>query len=137
MPTEPMLTEDTETPMMEATSIPKMDDAVTEMIVDEPGKLMGGKRLDDILKERKKQKQPAKSFVDDNFGERPDDPNDTFDYGVGNLVKQTIYALAAALVAFDIYLNSPLFERKAPPPVVTEMSKTLQEAYGSPVTDTP
>mmetsp|Transcript_4782 Transcript_4782/g.12354 ORF Transcript_4782/g.12354 Transcript_4782/m.12354 type:complete len:186 (+) Transcript_4782:25-582(+) len=109
-----------------------------QLIVDEPGKLVGS-RLDDL-----RPKKPAKS--DDPLdglkrdisllgGKRPDDPTDAFDYGVGGLIKQTVFILSAALIVFDLYLNSPFFERAAPPPLVTavtdELAKTAVPAEGN------
>ena len=117
----------------------KEEEDLASLIVDEPGKLLGTS-----LSQARKKKPLAppeektlvdglKRSVETNFGKRPQDASDAFDYGVGNLIKQTIYALSAALIFFDLYLNSPFFQRQAPSPVVTAISEELKK--NQPVTD--
>lgn len=40
--------------------------------------------------------------------------SDAFDYGVGGYVKSGIYVFGACLVFWEIFINSPFFERKLP-----------------------
>ena len=65
-------------------------------------------------------------------GARPADPTDTFDYGVGGVVKKAVYGLAFAAVVWEVYINSPLFERAAPPPAVTAVKEEMSK-YQPPV----
>lgn len=114
----------------------------SNLIVDEPGKLVG-KPLADTLRSREQEKtsngderplslDDLRRDVELLGGRRPDDPTDAFDYGVGGLIKQTVYILAAALVIFDLYINSPFFQRAAPPPIVTAVVNEVQK-YPAPV----
>ncbi|KAG5179872.1 hypothetical protein JKP88DRAFT_241833 [Tribonema minus] len=49
----------------------------------------------------------------------PKRSSDWFDYGLGGLVKRSVYFLGFLAVLWEIYLNSPFFERALPPaPVV-------------------
>ena len=115
------------------------EEDLASLIVDEPGKLLGTS-LSQARKKKPLAPPEEKTLVDGlkrnvetNFGKRPQDASDAFDYGVGNLIKQTIYALSAALIFFDLYLNSPFFQRQAPSPVVTAISEELKK--NQPVTD--
>ena len=65
-------------------------------------------------------------------GERPADPTDSFDYGVGGIVKKAVYATAFAAVIWEVYINSPFFERAAPPPAVTAVQEEMSK-YQPPV----
>eukprot|EP00633_Aureoumbra_lagunensis_P007208 CAMPEP_0197314058 /NCGR_PEP_ID=MMETSP0891-20130614/31911_1 /TAXON_ID=44058 ORGANISM="Aureoumbra lagunensis, Strain CCMP1510" /NCGR_SAMPLE_ID=MMETSP0891 /ASSEMBLY_ACC=CAM_ASM_000534 /LENGTH=174 /DNA_ID=CAMNT_0042802307 /DNA_START=1 /DNA_END=525 /DNA_ORIENTATION=- len=113
-------------------------DNTTSLIVDEPGKLVGGSLSDVVNKQKKDQDESLdmvetlKKGVEDRFGKRPQDASDAFDYGFGNLVKQTVYLLAGALIIFDIYINSPFFERAAPSPVITAISEEIQKTTNNP-----
>uniref|UniRef100_A0A7S2CAJ7 Uncharacterized protein n=2 Tax=Octactis speculum TaxID=3111310 RepID=A0A7S2CAJ7_9STRA len=40
--------------------------------------------------------------------------------GVGSIIKNTIYAFSIGLVLWDVYINSPLFERKSAPMSIDE-----------------
>lgn len=40
---------------------------------------------------------------------------DFFEYGIGGLVKKSVYACIAFAVLWEIYINSPFFERALPP----------------------
>ncbi|KAK7241009.1 hypothetical protein SO694_00054150 [Aureococcus anophagefferens] len=44
-------------------------------------------------------------------GRKPDDPLDAFDYGIGGIVKRSVFFLGISAFAFDPRLNSPFFER--------------------------
>ena len=53
------------------------------------------------------------------LNEKPLGPNgrelsDAFDYGIGALVKNAVYIIGAVFVAWEIFINSPFFERKLP-----------------------
>jgi len=113
---------------------------VESLIVDEPGKLFGAPIEDIVKKKRPSPKRappeaPAigdalKRGVDSLGGTKPEDPSDAFDYGLGGLIKQTVFVLSAALILFDLYLNSPLFERRAPPPIVTAVTEEISKYSG-------
>lgn len=111
-------------------------DNVTQFIVDEPGKLVG-KPLDDARAERREARadigeatvtlEKLKRNVANLGGKRPDDPSDAFDYGFGGLIKTTVFVLSGALIAFDLYINSPFFQRAAPSPVVSAVSSEFEK----------
>ena len=50
-----------------------------------------------------------------------------FDYGVGGIVKKAVYATAFAAVIWEVYINSPFFERAAPPPAVTAVQEEMSK----------
>lgn len=113
-------------------------DNATSLVIDEPGKLVGKPLADVRPKKRIRQEDEDKITlaklrrdVELLGGTRPDDPSDAFDYGIGGLIKQTVLVLSGALIAFDIYLNSPFFERAAPPPVVTAVKSEISK-FASP-----
>ena len=47
-------------------------------------------------------------------GKRPDDPTDTFDYGLGGIVKSFVFFVSGLAIVWEI-INSPFFERAAEP----------------------
>ncbi|KAH8097934.1 hypothetical protein JL720_853 [Aureococcus anophagefferens] len=67
-------------------------------------------------------------------GRKPDDPLDAFDYGIGGIVKRSVFFLGISAFVFDLDLNSPFFERAAEPPALTaakeEMAKYQPEKDG-------
>ena len=77
--------------------------------------------------EEKDYREAVKKGVYKLGGDRPFDPNDVFDYGIGGIVKKSVYFVAAAAFAFDIYINSPLFDRKAPPPIVSAWNQEMED----------
>ncbi|KAJ1459976.1 hypothetical protein M885DRAFT_510476 [Pelagophyceae sp. CCMP2097] len=130
--------------------IPKLDPRLDAFIVDEPGNSLlptresvDKKRGESIDKKRRKEDailkaETEKMSLEGNFkalreraaklgGKAPQDPTDAFDYGIGGLVKKSVYATAAILVAWEIYLNSPAFERAAPPPLVQGYARELEQ----------
>ena len=146
------------------------DEDLKSLIVDEPGKLFGQTADEQLFGSRPKgapapkMRAPTPKVEDDvdskwplprlnlpDFGgvekiggERPADPTDSFDYGVGGIVKKAVYATAFAAVIWEVYINSPFFERAAPPPAVTavqeEMSKyqpPVEEAADAPDSPAP
>ena len=147
------------------------DEDLKSLIVDEPGKLFGQTADEQLFgarpkgapapKLRAKPQAPVEDDVDSKWplprlelpdfgsvekigGERPADPTDSFDYGVGGIVKKAVYATAFAAVIWEVYINSPFFERAAPPPAVTavqeEMSKyqpPVEEAVDAPDSPAP
>jgi hypothetical protein len=139
------------------------DEDLKSLIVDEPGKLFGQTADEQLFgsrpkgapapKLRAKPQQPAEDDVDAKWplprlnlpdfgsvekigGERPADPTDSFDYGVGGIVKKAVYATAFAAVIWEVYINSPFFERAAPPPAVTAVQEEMSK-YQPPVEDAP
>ena len=130
-----------------------------DLIVDEPGKLFGSsvdaqleaRRAGGAPKRaRKAAPEPAEDrggFALPKFelpetdavarqlgGRKPDDPLDAFDYGIGGIVKRSVFFLGISAFVFDLYLNSPFFERAAEPPALTaakeEMAKYQPEKDG-------
>jgi len=67
----------------------------------------------------------AKDVAEKVGGARPESPNDGFDYGVGGIVKKAVYALGAAAILWEVYINSPLFERQAEPPAIAAMKSEM------------
>ncbi|CAH0375146.1 unnamed protein product [Pelagomonas calceolata] len=135
------------------------DEDLKSLIVDEPGKLFGQTADEQLFGSRPKgapapklrAKQPVveEDDVDSKWplprlelpdfggvekigGERPADPTDSFDYGVGGIVKKAVYATAFAAVVWEVYINSPFFERAAPPPAVTAVQEEMSK-YQPPV----
>ncbi len=135
------------------------DEDLKSLIVDEPGKLFGQTADEQLFGSRPKgapapkmrAKQPVveEDDVDSKWplprlnlpdfggvekigGERPADPTDSFDYGVGGIVKKAVYATAFAAVIWEVYINSPFFERAAPPPAVTAVQEEMSK-YQPPV----
>ena len=150
------------TPMMTPAAAP-FDEDLKSLIVDEPGKLFGQTADEQLFgsrpkgapapKMRAKPQQPAEDDVDSKWplprlelpdfggvekigGERPADPTDSFDYGVGGIVKKAVYATAFAAVIWEVYINSPFFERAAPPPAVTAVQEEMSK-YQPPVEELP
>jgi len=146
------------TPMMTPAAAP-FDEDLKSLIVDEPGKLFGQTADEQLFGSRPKgapapklrAKQPVveEDDVDSKWplprlnlpdfggvekigGERPADPTDSFDYGVGGIVKKAVYATAFAAVIWEVYINSPFFERAAPPPAVTAVQEEMSK-YQPPV----
>jgi hypothetical protein len=146
------------TPMMTPAAAP-FDEDLKSLIVDEPGKLFGQTADEQLFGSRPKgapapklrAKQPVveEDDVDSKWplprlelpdfggvekigGERPADPTDSFDYGVGGIVKKAVYATAFAAVTWEVYINSPFFERAAPPPAVTAVQEEMSK-YQPPV----
>ena len=134
-------------------------DSLKSLIVDEPGKLFGQTADEQLFgsrpkgapapKMRAKPQAPVEDDVDSKWplprlelpdfggvekigGERPADPTDSFDYGVGGIVKKAVYATAFAAVIWEVYINSPFFERAAPPPAVTAVQEEMSK-YQPPV----
>ncbi|KAH8058420.1 hypothetical protein JL722_6283 [Aureococcus anophagefferens] len=130
-----------------------------DLIVDEPGKLFGSsvdaqleaRRAGGAPKRaRKAAPEPAEDrggFALPKFelpetdavarqlgGRKSDDPLDAFDYGIGGIVKRSVFFLGISAFVFDLYLNSPFFERAAEPPALTaakeEMAKYQPEKDG-------
>ena len=145
------------TPMTPAAA--PFDEDLKSLIVDEPGKLFGQTADEQLFGSRPKgapapklrAKQPVveEDDVDSKWplprlnlpdfggvekigGERPADPTDSFDYGVGGIVKKAVYATAFAAVIWEVYINSPFFERAAPPPAVTAVQEEMSK-YQPPV----
>ena len=139
------------------------DEDLKSLIVDEPGKLFGQTADEQLFGSRPKgapapklrAKQPVveEDDVDSKWplprlnlpdfggvekigGERPADPTDSFDYGVGGIVKKAVYATAFAAVIWEVYINSPFFERAAPPPAVTAVQEEMSK-YQPPVEELP
>ena len=135
------------------------DEDLKSLIVDEPGKLFGQTADEQLFGSRPKgapapkmRAKPVVEVEDDvdskwplprlnlpDFGgvekiggERPADPTDSFDYGVGGIVKKAVYATAFAAVIWEVYINSPFFERAAPPPAVTAVQEEMSK-YQPPV----
>ena len=135
------------------------DEDLKSLIVDEPGKLFGQTADEQLFGSRPKgapapklRAKPVVEAEDDvdakwplprlnlpDFGsvekiggERPADPTDSFDYGVGGIVKKAVYATAFAAVIWEVYINSPFFERAAPPPAVTAVQEEMSK-YQPPV----
>ena len=135
------------------------DEDLKSLIVDEPGKLFGQTADEQLFGSRPKgapapklrAKQPVveEDDVDSKWplprlelpdfggvekigGERPADPTDSFDYGIGGIVKKAVYATAFAAVIWEVYINSPFFERAAPPPAVTAVQEEMSK-YQPPV----
>jgi hypothetical protein len=135
------------------------DEDLKSLIVDEPGKLFGQTADEQLFGSRPKgapapklRANPPPQQEDDvdskwplprlelpDFGsvekiggERPADPTDSFDYGVGGIVKKAVYATAFAAVIWEVYINSPFFERAAPPPAVTAVQEEMSK-YQPPV----
>ena len=135
------------------------DEDLKSLIVDEPGKLFGQTADEQLFgarpkgapapKLRAKPQAPVEDDVDSKWplprlelpdfgsvekigGERPADPTDSFDYGVGGIVKKAVYATAFAAVIWEVYINSPFFERAAPPPAVTAVQEEMSK-YQPPV----
>lgn len=150
------------TPMMTPAAAP-FDEDLKSLIVDEPGKLFGQTADEQLFGSRPKgapapklrAKQPVveEDDVDSKWplprlnlpdfggvekigGERPADPTDSFDYGVGGIVKKAVYATAFAAVIWEVYINSPFFERAAPPPAVTAVQEEMSK-YQPPVEELP
>ncbi|KAH8073588.1 hypothetical protein JL721_2891 [Aureococcus anophagefferens] len=77
---------------------------------------------------------PARDVSPALGGRKPDDPLDAFDYGIGGIVKRSVFFLGISAFVFDLYLNSPFFERAAEPPALTaakeEMAKYQPEKDG-------
>ena len=145
------------TPMTPAAA--PFDEDLKSLIVDEPGKLFGQTADEQLFGSRPKgapapklRAKPVVEAEDDvdakwplpqlnlpDFGgvekiggERPADPTDSFDYGVGGIVKKAVYATAFAAVIWEVYINSPFFERAAPPPAVTAVQEEMSK-YQPPV----
>ena len=145
------------TPMTPAAA--PFDEDLKSLIVDEPGKLFGQTADEQLFGSRPKgapapkmRAKPVVEVEDDvdskwplprlnlpDFGgvekiggERPADPTDSFDYGVGGIVKKAVYATAFAAVIWEVYINSPFFERAAPPPAVTAVQEEMSK-YQPPV----
>jgi hypothetical protein len=135
------------------------DEDLKSLIVDEPGKLFGQTADEQLFGSRPKgapapklRATPPPQQEDDvdakwplprlnlpDFGsvekiggERPADPTDSFDYGIGGIVKKAVYATAFAAVIWEVYINSPFFERAAPPPAVTAVQEEMSK-YQPPV----
>ena len=150
------------TPMMTPAAAP-FDEDLKSLIVDEPGKLFGQTADEQLFGSRPKgapapkmRAKPVVEVEDDvdskwplprlelpDFGgvekiggERPADPTDSFDYGVGGIVKKAVYATAFAAVIWEVYINSPFFERAAPPPAVTAVQEEMSK-YQPPVEELP
>ena len=150
------------TPMMTPAAAP-FDEDLKSLIVDEPGKLFGQTADEQLFGSRPKgapapkmrAKQPVveEDDVDSKWplprlelpdfggvekigGERPADPTDSFDYGIGGIVKKAVYATAFAAVIWEVYINSPFFERAAPPPAVTAVQEEMSK-YQPPVEELP
>ena len=150
------------TPMTTPAAAP-FDEDLKSLIVDEPGKLFGQTADEQLFGSRPKgapapklrAKQPVveEDDVDSKWplprlnlpdfggvekigGERPADPTDSFDYGVGGIVKKAVYATAFAAVIWEVYINSPFFERAAPPPAVTAVQEEMSK-YQPPVEELP
>ena len=149
------------TPMTPAAA--PFDEDLKSLIVDEPGKLFGQTADEQLFGSRPKgapapkmRAKPVVEVEDDvdskwplprlnlpDFGgvekiggERPADPTDSFDYGVGGIVKKAVYATAFAAVIWEVYINSPFFERAAPPPAVTAVQEEMSK-YQPPVEELP
>ena len=139
------------------------DEDLKSLIVDEPGKLFGQTADEQLFGSRPKgapapkmRAKPVVEVEDDvdskwplprlelpDFGgvekiggERPAVPTDSFDYGVGGIVKKAVYATAFAAVIWEVYINSPFFERAAPPPAVTAVQEEMSK-YQPPVEELP
>ena len=131
-----------------------------DLIVDEPGKLFG-KPIDKQLETRKgpRRRKEAEAAAADGGGKpgglpeiklpeiklpdasetvtmlggkRPDDPTDTFDYGLGGIVKSSVFFVSGLAIVWEIYINSPLFERAAEPPALTAVKQEMSK-YQPPV----